>query len=90
VRRDVLLHAKTAVIDDVWATVGSSNMDWRSFAINHEINAVVLGPEFGMRMERLFQDDLKRSVPITAEDWSDRPISDRMKEFFSRFAERWL
>ena len=89
-RRDVLLHAKTAVVDDVWATVGSSNMDWRSFAINHEINAVVLGPEFGMRMERLFQDDLKRSVPITSEDWSDRPISDRMKEFFSRFAERWL
>lgn len=89
-RRDVLLHAKTAVVDGVWATVGSSNMDWRSFAINHEINAVVLGPDFGHRMERMFQDDLARSVEITKEDWSDRPLSDRAKEFFSRFVERWL
>jgi cardiolipin synthase len=89
-RRDVLLHAKTAVVDDVWSTVGSSNMDWRSFAINHEINAVVLGPDFGGQMERMFQDDVKRSVQITSEDWDDRGVSNRMKEFFSRFAERWL
>jgi cardiolipin synthase len=89
-RRDVLLHAKTAVVDEVWSTVGSSNMDWRSFAINHEINAVVLGPDFGGQMERLFQQDITRSVPITQEVWDDRGMSDRMKEFFSRFAERWL
>ena len=89
-RRDVLLHAKTAVVDEVWSTVGSSNMDWRSFAINHEINAVVLGPDFGGQMERLFQQDITRSVPITEEVWSDRGVSDRVKEFFSRFAERWL
>ncbi len=89
-RHDVLLHAKTAVIDEVWATVGSSNMDWRSFAINHEINAVMLGADFGGRMERLFQEDLKRSNEITREAWGDRPMSDKVKEFFSRFAERWL
>ena len=42
-RRDALLHAKTAVIDGVWSTVGSTNLDWRSFLHNQEVNAVVLG-----------------------------------------------
>ena len=46
-RRDALLHVKTAVIDGVWSTVGSTNLDWRSFLHNHEVNAVVLGTEFG-------------------------------------------
>ena len=42
-RRDALLHAKTAVIDGVWSTIGSTNLDWRSFLHNQEVNAVVLG-----------------------------------------------
>jgi phosphatidylserine/phosphatidylglycerophosphate/cardiolipin synthase-like enzyme len=42
-RRGVILHSKTALIDGVWATVGSTNLDWRSFLHNHELNAVVLG-----------------------------------------------
>jgi cardiolipin synthase A/B len=46
-RRGVILHSKTALIDGVWATVGSTNLDWRSFLHNHELNAVVLG--FGIR-----------------------------------------
>jgi cardiolipin synthase A/B len=46
-RRGVVLHAKTALIDGVWATVGSTNLDWRSFLHNHELNAVMLGAEFG-------------------------------------------
>jgi len=39
----VLLHAKTAVIDGVWSCVGSTNLDWRSFLHNDELNAVILG-----------------------------------------------
>jgi len=89
-RRDALLHAKTAVIDGVWSTVGSSNMDWRSFALNYEINAVVLGPEFGAEMERLFQSDVADSVRIDPQAWQDRPASDRFMETFSRLFERWL
>ncbi|CAB3701317.1 phospholipase D-like domain-containing protein [Achromobacter pestifer] len=89
-RRDALLHAKTAVVDGVWSTVGSSNMDWRSFALNYEINAVVLGPEFAGEMEALFQRDVADSVRITPEDWRDRGADDRFMEFFSRMFERWL
>lgn len=89
-RRDALLHAKTAVVDGVWSTVGSSNMDWRSFALNYEINAVVLGPDFAGEMEALFQRDVADSVQITPEDWRDRGADDRFMEFFSRMFERWL
>ncbi len=89
-RRDALLHAKTAVVDGAWSTVGSSNLDWRSFALNYEINAVVLGPEFAAEMESLFQRDVADSVRITPEAWRARGVGDRSMEFFSRMFERWL
>jgi len=38
----------------VWATVGSTNLDWRSFLHNHELNAVVLGTEFGSQVQAMF------------------------------------
>ena len=63
-RRGVLLHAKTAVIDGVWSTVGSTNLDWRSFLHNHELNAVVHGAESGDQMRAAFQADLAQSEPI--------------------------
>jgi cardiolipin synthase len=43
-RHDALLHAKTAVIDGVWSSVGSTNLDWRSFVHNYEADVIVLGP----------------------------------------------
>jgi cardiolipin synthase len=53
-RKERLLHAKSAVIDGVWSAVGSTNLDWRSLAYNDELNAVVLGPDFAMRMKAIF------------------------------------
>ncbi|MFC4276935.1 phospholipase D-like domain-containing protein [Achromobacter aloeverae] len=89
-RRDAMLHAKTAVIDGVWSTVGSSNMDWRSFALNYELNAVILGPEFGREMEALFAHDVAEAAPITKEEWARRGFDERFMEAFSRLFERWL
>ena len=40
------MHAKTAVIDGVFSTVGSSNLDWLSFVANNELNVIVLGDDF--------------------------------------------
>ena len=45
-RHNVLLHAKTLVIDDIWSTVGSTNMDFWSFSTNDEVNAIILSREF--------------------------------------------
>ena len=89
-RRGVILHAKTALIDGVWATVGSTNLDWRSFLHNHELNAVVLGAEFGAQVQAMFDADLAASDAITLEQWTRRPLSLRAKELFARLWEYWL
>lgn len=89
-RRGVVLHAKTALIDGVWATVGSTNLDWRSFLHNHELNAVVLGAEFGAQLQAMFDADLAASDEITLEQWQRRPLSWRAKEAFARLWEYWL
>lgn len=85
-----VLHAKTAVIDEVWATVGSANIDTRSFMHNKEINVVVFGSEFGKSMENAFTEDLRYSVEMTKEKWDQRPLGDKLKEWFARRLEYWL
>jgi len=89
-RKTRLLHAKTATIDGVWATVGSTNLDWRSLVDNDELNAVVLGPELAGQMNSVFDNDLKYSTEITREDWSHRSLSDRAKELAARAWSRLL
>lgn len=87
---DAVMHAKTAVIDGVVSTVGSSNMDWRSFVANHEINAVVLGRDFALQVEVLFRRDLANSRPTELEAWRQRDLADRFMEQVGRLAERLL
>ena len=89
-RRGPLLHAKTALIDGDWATVGSANLDRRSFLHNQEINAVVLGPEFGAQMQEMFDADIAVSDAITAESWAARSLGDRVKELSARAWAYWL
>ena len=89
-KQDALLHAKTAVIDGVWSTIGSTNLDWRSFTNNQEINAVVLGQGFGEQMQTLFEKDLESSKQIRLEDWRNRSVGVRIKERAARFWARFL
>jgi cardiolipin synthase A/B len=89
-RRDVILHAKTALIDGVWASVGSTNLDWRSFLHNHELNAVVLGPDFGAQMQAMFEQDLAASDAVLLPAWEARTPDLRVKEWLARLWEYWL
>lgn len=89
-RQSALLHAKTAVIDGVWSTIGSTNLDWRSFLHNDELNMVVLGADFGKQMSEMFRSDLDESVAITLSDWRKRSLSLRLKETLSRLWAYWL
>ena len=79
-RKNRLLHAKTATIDGVWSTVGSTNLDWRSLADNDELNAVVLGPDFAAQLGAMFEKDAGDSTEITREAWRRRPFKDRVRE----------
>jgi cardiolipin synthase len=87
-RRNVLLHAKTLVIDGAWSTVGSSNMEWWSFSSNDEVNAVILSREFAMEMEKMFARDLAESDQIRWEDWRKRPLLSRIREGLAHLFSR--
>ena len=89
-RSDALLHAKTAVIDGVWSTVGSTNLDSLSLRNNDEVNAVILSREFAVAMEQMFARDLADSRPILWEDWQKRPLFPRIGEWFVNLFMRWL
>jgi cardiolipin synthase len=78
-----LLHAKTMVIDGIWATVGSTNLDHRSFRLNDELNVVAYDAGFAAQLERVFEDDLRYSRRVDMEAWRDRGIRGRMLEFMA-------
>lgn len=83
-RKHRLLHAKTATVDGVWSTVGSTNLDWRSLVHNDELNAVVLGPDFAASMDAVFDGDRANSTAVTRESWAARGVAERTKELAAR------
>jgi len=85
-----LLHAKTAVVDKVWSTVGSTNLDFLSLLNNDEVNAVILNNEFAVEMEKMFVRDLANSRQIQWEEWKKRPVLPRIREWFVNLFVRWL
>ena len=85
-----VLHAKTAVIDEVWSTVGSTNIDTRSFLHNKEINVVIIDPEFALAMENAFKEDLRLSTEVNIHAWQQRPVTNKFKEWMARRLEYWL
>ncbi|MEW5746850.1 MAG: phospholipase D-like domain-containing protein [Nitrospirota bacterium] len=89
-RQGMILHAKTAVIDGVWSTIGSTNLDHISLVRMDEVNAVILSREFGAEMEALFAGDLRESKQILPEEWQARPLLPRLVEWFSSLFLRVL
>jgi len=89
-RRGAILHSKTATIDGVWSTIGSTNLDWRSFLHNDELNASILGRDFARQMDAMFTKDLAESDAIELESWEQRSLLMRIKEWAARLVEYWL
>jgi cardiolipin synthase len=75
-------HTKSMVVDGVWAVIGSTNLDSRSFGLNDEVNVGVPDPEVARRLEADFETDLRRSRPISYEEWKERPWWERPGEWF--------
>jgi cardiolipin synthase len=68
-----LLHAKTMVVDGQWVSIGSANLDNRSFALNNELNLVFLDRGIASRLISVFQEDLKFSSPVSDDElWINR------------------
>jgi cardiolipin synthase len=78
-----LLHSKTMIIDGVWSTIGSTNLDNRSFALNDELNLVIYDAATGRRLEKVFADDLAHSLKVDYRTWRRRSITDRFMELLA-------
>jgi cardiolipin synthase len=77
------MHAKTMVVDGVWATIGSTNFDNRSFALNEELNLTIYHVPLAQRLQAIFEEDLKHSKRITYEEWRSRGLGERFFELFA-------
>jgi len=78
-----LLHAKVMSVDGIWATIGSTNLDSRSFALNEELNAVVYHTTVVAQLEQVFADDLKYSRKIEYQQWRGRGFFNQLLEVLS-------
>jgi cardiolipin synthase A/B len=67
------VHAKTMVIDGELAIIGSANIDYRSFDLNFEVNAMLYSPKIAQQLTVVFEEDLKEAVLIDKESWLNRP-----------------
>lgn len=79
-----MLHAKTMVVDEEFATIGTSNMDYRSFDINFEINALIFDDDISEELNEQFGEDLNHCEEIILEKWLKRDKWNKIKESFCR------
>lgn len=78
------LHAKMVVVDDTCCTIGTSNIDIRSFSLNFEINAFMYGKEISQRCIKIFNDDLKMCYLMTKEKYKNRSVFLKIQESIFR------
>ena len=79
--KPTMLHQKYMVCDGIWSTVGTSNFDSRSFALNDENNVCVYDRDFAAKWEEIFQRDLSACQRITLEAWRNRGLTTRLSEW---------
>lgn len=84
------VHAKTMVVDDSLAVVGSANMDYRSFDLNFEVNAVLFSKNINKKLQIAFENDLKEASEIDSQQWLNRPKYLHLWEKFVRLLSPFL
>jgi cardiolipin synthase len=83
------MHAKVAVIDQQWSTVGSSNFDGLSLFLNHEANILINDPKLSLELEAHLQVGFDQSVEVTAEMIGKQTWIKRLKNRFAYTLYRW-
>lgn len=77
------IHAKTFVVDDEWASVGSSNLDNMSLLLNYEADVASTDTKFVEEVKEQFLDDSKEAHQVVRREWLDRPIADKLLELLT-------
>ena len=84
VYNDGFIHAKMIVVDDEVASVGTANIDNRSFKLNFEVNAFIYDKAVAYKLSEIFEQDMLKSLPLTADIYNNRSIWIKFKESLSR------
>lgn len=84
------IHSKSIVVDDMLCSVGTANMDIRSFKLDFEVNAFMYSPEVAAEMTRTFLKDLELCQEITMERYRNRSLWMRIKESIMRLVSPLL
>ena len=85
-----LIHAKTAVVDGNYATVGTANIDYRSFFLNYELNLFTRDTGLSMQLHKQYEADLLEAEEIKLRQWGRRFWGNRVFELIGWLARRWL
>ena len=85
-----MLHAKTMVVDGVWSSVGTANLDYRSFFLNYELNLASDDRALARTLERQFREDLRQSEAIQPMRWAQRSWLLRPLELIAWAGRHWL
>lgn len=75
-----MLHSKLMVVDDIWSSVGSTNLDGRSLRLNDEANLNVLDRDFGAEQSAMFAADRAKSKHVSLEEWQRRPLLVKVRD----------
>ena len=78
-----MYHCKVMIVDNLMVSVGSTNFDSRSFRLNDEANLNVYDGTMATRQTAIFEDDLKRSRRVTFEEWTNRPLKEKAKDWMA-------
>lgn len=78
------LHAKVMIVDGNFASVGTANMDYRSFDLNYEVNAYLYGEKLVSELERQFEEDKTHCIQLNLAEWRERSLREKLKESISR------
>jgi cardiolipin synthase len=85
-----MMHQKTMVVDGIWSTVGTTNFDNRSFALDEESNVCIYDRRFAEQLESIFLDDLKHCERVTLDQWRRRGLKTRIFGFTCLFLKEQI
>jgi cardiolipin synthase len=86
--RAVMMHAKVLIVDELWAVIGTTNIDNRSFEHNDEVNVAMLDPAVAARLLEDYARDVRDSDEVTLERWLRRPLWEKIVGPFVWILER--
>jgi cardiolipin synthase A/B len=83
-----MMHVKAMMVDGMWAVIGSTNFDPRSFKLNHEVSVASFHADLAETLVTHFEADLQRAERLHLAAWRERPLAEKAREqlwsFFSQ------